>query len=231
MKKQSLIAAAIACLAATTAFAQEVATQSPSLDTSAFKNVMIYGAGGSEGYGLGVGKHINEKFTIRAEYLGWSADDVYTQNSIEYKVNLNLRGGGVFADFRPFEGNFRMVGGVTMRGSSAGLSGSASNGVFTIDGVDYPAAGESIAGKIKFPSTMPYLGIGWGYNGYNKKGLSMGVDLGASFGKAKGELVFSQGLVNAAGATAIAAEQKKFNDEVNKLKFFPVVKVGVSYTF
>lgn len=229
MKKQTLIAVAIACLASSAAFAQE---STPSaFDTSALKNVMIYGAGGSEGYGLGIGKHINEKFTIRAEYLGWSADDIYTQNSIEYKVNLNLRGGGVFADFRPFEGNFRMVGGVTMRGSSAGLTGSASNGVFTIDGVDYSAAGESISGKIKFPSTMPYLGLGWGYNGFNKKGLSMGVDLGASFGKAKGELQFSQGLVTAAGASAIAAEQKKFNDEVNKLKFFPVVKVGVSYTF
>ncbi len=229
MKKQTLIAVAIACLASSAAFAQE---STPSaFETSAFKNVMIYGAGGSEGYGLGIGKHINEKFTIRAEYLGWSADDIYTQNSIEYKVNLNLRGGGVFADFRPFEGNFRMVGGVTMRGSSAGLTGSASNGVFTIDGVDYSAAGESISGKIKFPSTMPYLGLGWGYNGFNKKGLSMGVDLGASFGKAKGELQFSQGLVTAAGASAIAAEQKKFNDEVNKLKFFPVVKVGVSYTF
>lgn len=69
--------------------------------------------------------------------------------------------------------------------------------------------------------------------GYAPKraGLGFFADLGVTDGKPKTTLTVSQGLRAQAGQASINAERNKLQDEIDKLKTYPVLNVGVSYAF
>ncbi|MGR2682407.1 hypothetical protein [Chromobacterium haemolyticum] len=56
------------------------------------------------------------------------------------------------------------------------------------------------------------------------------MDLGVAYGKPKATLTSSEGLTTAAGAD-IEIERKKLQDDLDKLKVWPVIKIGWGYTF
>ncbi|UGA40220.1 hypothetical protein JOS77_13290 [Chromobacterium haemolyticum] len=58
----------------------------------------------------------------------------------------------------------------------------------------------------------------------------MFMDLGVAYGKPKATLTSSEGLTTAAGAD-IEIERKKLQDDLDKLKVWPVIKIGWGYTF
>jgi hypothetical protein len=109
-------------------------------------------------------------------------------------------------------------------------TGRASGGTITINGVAYSAAGESIALDARFPTVSPYLGVGWGHKQADK-GAGFYADLGTAIGRPKVKLTATPGLVAAAGQSNIDAEQQAAQDKADKLRFYPVVKVGFGYTF
>ncbi len=197
----------------------------------ALEGLTPYAVGGTAGYGVGLMKHLSPAWTVRGEWLGATFTETATSGDLRFSGDAHVRGGGLFADYRPYRGNFRLVGGVTVRGSRAALFAEPTAGNFVINGVEYASAGEAIKMKMKYPSTMPYLGLGWGYSPYGYKGLSIGVDFGLSFGKPSGSMTFSSGLSARAGAANIAAEQAKFAREIDKVSYFPSMKVGVAYSF
>lgn len=231
--KKSVLAIVVGISLGGAAFAQESHSTKSVLDGSTVDgpaNFGVYAVAGSGGYGLGLIKHISPNFGIRAEALAYSYNGTYNQNAVTYDVAVKLRDSGVYADYRPFAGMFRVVGGVMINTPSASMSAQPTGGVFTLNGIDYSAAGESISSTIKFPSSMPYVGIGWGYGGYNKKGFSVGVDIGASIGKPSFTYTASSGLTTLAGSD-LQAEADKIRKDVEKIKFYPGFKVGVSYAF
>jgi hypothetical protein len=226
---KSISFAAALLVVSASAFSQD--TSVLSRVAPALEGLTPYAVGGTAGYGLGLMKHVSPAWTVRGEWLGATWRDTATSGDLRFSGDANARGGGLFADYRPYRGNFRVVGGVTLRGSSATLLAEPAAGNFVINGTEYAAAGESIKMKMKYPSTMPYLGLGWGYSPYGYKGLSIGVDFGFSFGKPTGSMTFSSGLSGQAGAANIAAEQAKFARELDKVSYFPSMKVGVAYAF
>lgn len=192
----------------------------------------VYGVAGSGGLGVGLNLPIGPVFGLRGELASLSEKDTYTEDQITYKGDLKLKGNGVFADFRPFAGTFRLVSGVTFGGSSAALDAQATDGTVTIDGQRFSAAGNTLSASIKYPNTMPYLGLGWGHGQHNEPGWTFGLDLGVSIGKPKVTLTGSSGLLAQPGAAAaIAAEQRKVQDDLNSAKVLPVIKFSVGYQF
>lgn len=196
------------------------------------QGVGVYGVVGTGGLGVGLNLPVGPALGIRGELASLTESDTYTEDQITYKGDLKLKGNGVFVDFRPFLGTFRMVGGATFGGTSAALNAQATNGSVTIDGQRFDATGNSLRADIKYPSTMPYIGVGWGHGRHNKPGWTFGVDLGVSIGKPKVKLTGSGGLLAQPGAqAAIAAEERKVQDDLNSAKVLPVVKVSVGYQF
>ena len=196
------------------------------------QGVGVYGVGGTGGLGVGLNLPVGPAFGVRGEIASLTESDTYTEDQITYKGDLKLKGNGVFVDFRPFLGTFRLVGGATFGSSSAALRAQATDGTVTIDGRRFNASGNSLQANIEYPSTMPYLGVGWGHGRFNEPGWTFGLDLGVSIGKPKVKLTGSGGLLAQPGAaSAIAAEERKVQDDLNSAKVLPVIKLSVGYQF
>lgn len=196
------------------------------------QGVGVYGVAGSGGLGVGLNLPVGPALGIRGELASLTESDTYTEDQITYKGDLKLKGNGVFVDFRPFMGSFRMVGGATFGGTSAALNAQATNGSVTIDGQRFDATGNSLRADIKYPSTMPYIGVGWGHGRHNEPGWTFALDLGVSIGKPDVKLTGSGGLLAQPGAAAaIAAEERKVQDDLNSAKVLPVIKFSVGYQF
>lgn len=219
--KKNLLVVLLAALASSQASAGEL-----------YDGFAVYGAAGTGGLGIGISKALTEDFGVRADVMKYDHNVTSTKGSMQYDGKLRLRDAGVYGDWRPFSGNFRLVGGVTVSSSNGDFSATGSGGTYTFNGVTTTAAaGEYVKGKVEFPSVMPYVGVGWGFGNYNKPGLTFGLDIGVAIGKAKGSLDVSSGLVAAVGADNVAAETQKFKDSVEKLSFLPVVKMGFGWAF
>ncbi len=196
------------------------------------QSVGVYGVAGSGGFGVGLNAPLSPMVGMRGELAQFTGSDTYTEDQITYKGDVKLKGSGVFLDVRPFSGVFRLVGGLGFGGTSAALDAQATNGRVTIDGQSFDASGNSLSASIKYPSTMPYVGIGWGHGRHNEPGWTFAFDLGVSIGKPSVTLTGSSGLLAQPGAAAaITAEQQKVQDDLNSAKVLPVVKVSVGYQF
>ena len=217
MKKSLIAVIALGCMTSA-AFAQ-----SP--------DISLYTQVGTEGVGLGVGTHLTDKLGARAEINGFSMSRSVGIESNTYQAKAELKSAAGYFDLFPFEkSSFRLTTGVVFNDSS--LHGNATGSNVNINGTSYSVgAGESLNGRIKLASVAPYLGIGFGHEQQDKAGFSVFGDVGAYYANPKAELNATPGLASAIGAANLAAEQAKLQSYADRLKFYPVVKVGVAYRF
>lgn len=217
----TLAAASLCCAAAAPASAYE-------LD----EGYGLYGLAGTTGVGLGVLKSLNPWFDLRAEFGSASQNRSYSESGIDYDAQVKLRESALYADYRPFSGVFHLTTGVSLSTPTLAMQAQPGpGGTIDINGTSYDATGQWAHAKVNYPSTMPYLGLGWSSSSQTRAGMSFGLDLGAFMGKAKGQVEFSDGLKTAAGSANIAAEQADFSSSVGKLAVWPVIKLAVGYRF
>lgn len=184
---------------------------------------------GTTGLDIGIAERVGGSAGLRmsAEFLDVARD--FERNGATYDAKLKFSSLGLYGDYF-VAGGFRVSAGVLLGSRKASGNAVATNGTITINGTTYPAAGESVFASAKFGSTAPYVGIGWGHH-QSKPGMSFYADLGVAIGKADAKLTPSPGLLTAAGAANVAAEQANLQESVNKLKAYPVLKLGFGYKF
>ena len=184
---------------------------------------------GTTGFELGVAERVGGSSGLRlsAEFLDLGRE--FERNGATYDTRLKFNSLGLYGDYFA-AGGFRLSGGALLGSRKASGRGVATNGTITINGTAYPAAGESVGAEARFPSPAPYLGIGWGHL-QSTSGISVYADLGVVIGKADAKLTPSPGILAAAGAANVAAEQANLQDSVDKLKAYPVLKLGIGYKF
>jgi len=204
-------------------------------DPSLFSQTGIYAIGGSGGIGLGVTKNLYDRYTLRGEWSSYSVDRAITEGDVTYDGRLKLQAAALYVDYHPFEGSFRLTAGLSLAGPRASMEGRATGGTITLNGNVYDATGEYVKAKVEYPSVMPYLGLGWGYRPSGKPGMMWGVDLGVFFGRTTASVTFSPGLVQAATQAGhpedLALEEQKFKDAADGIPIYPLVKVGIGYSF
>jgi hypothetical protein len=233
--KHTSFVAALVALSAPLAWAQ-TAEKSTSLLPG---GLLAYATAGTSGLGLGLGTQVAEKLNLRVEATNYSANVNDTNDDLSIRGKLKLESAGLYGDYFPFAGAFRITGGVMFKSPSGSVTATPVTGTTaTIGNVVYTFdANENVSGTIKYPSTMGYLGVGWGLGKLKEKGFKVGFDLGAGFGSLKSSLKASDGLKNAAANVGkditadLAAEEKKLNDQLNKVNFFPVIKLSLGYAF
>jgi len=190
----------------------------------------IYAGFGTTGLGAGYGYGINDHFAVRGEYSGLSYNTTYNNSGSQYKGSLHLQNVGVYGDWFPFGGVFRVTAGyVNTNNHFDGEADGGSNTV-TINHVRYPLAGESARITVKTPSNVPYLGIGWGHNAA-KKGFGVWGDIGLQFGNPKTHISLSPGLAAMVPPGDVAAEERSINSDVKVAGGYPVLAFGLSYGF
>ena len=192
--------------------------------------VLVYAVGGTGGIGGGLGYRFNDVLTLRGELASLSYSDSMDKDGITYKGDLRLATRAVYLDVHPFSGVFRLTVGLDNGRTRFGGSAVGNGGTVTVNGASYTyGPGDSITADVRYPSTLPYVGLGWGLSG---RGLNVGFDLGVNIGSADLTMTRSASLGAIPGFDAdFAAQRDKYASDVGNLKVFPIVKLSVGYSF
>ena len=185
--------------------------------------------------GLGYAKPFSASWGLRTEYSGGiNVSQDGTTNGMAYSSSVKASQLGGFVDWFPFDNGFRLVAGITANDIKAGLVGNGS-GTATINGKTVNMANEKFNVDIKFPSTSPYLGIGYGHQKSNKPGLGFHADFGLMFGTFTADV--STSLVNKTfyGQTISQADIDKQTQDMRKslasVNYLPRISMGLIYRF
>ena len=191
----------------------------------------LYTKLGVPGVMLGYSQPFGPLFGLRADYgtVG-ERTDRRTENGISYDTKLKLNSAAVLADWFPFAGSFRLTGGITSNQYKLDLLASGAGGSLSIGNTTYATtANDKFNVQVKFPSSAPYLGLGWGHGEGN--GLRFSVDLGARIGKATVSYALSGPLANQVSQADIDAELADLRDGVGKVRAIPQISFGLGYSF
>ncbi|MCX5591889.1 hypothetical protein [Alcaligenes endophyticus] len=203
----------------------------------------IYGKAGFLGVGVGYAHSLSPNLTLRGDFTTIGS---YSRNGsstdFDYRGKLHNDVGTAYLDYFPFDNGFRLTAGLGVRNTKIKAHARpSSTGTINIGNAkDIPFDGnDSANAEAKFPSVAPYLGLGWGHNiGPNRRaGWGFIADAGVYFGKPKVSLNVNQDLRNkitAAGFNAdeeVQRQKNDFEDDAHKLRVFPALFIGVSYTF
>jgi hypothetical protein len=168
---------------------------------------------------------------VRGEYAGGlSVNKDGNQEGVNVIGNFKASRLGAFADWFPIGGGFRLVGGLTANDIKADLNGVGS-GFSTINGKSVDMTGETFNVQVKFPSTTPYLGIGYGHQKSDTKGFGFYADLGVMIGTFTADTTTS--LVNKKGVTQadVDAQTQKIRDSLSGLSALPSASLGLLYRY
>ena len=185
---------------------------------------------GTTGFEVGFAQKLSDQSGIRvdAEFLSYKRN--FSTSDVDYDTKLKFGNAGVFYDHF-LSDSFHLSLGALIGTRKLQGTGKASGGTITINGVAYPAAGESLTLDARFPTVSPYLGLGWGHNLTSANRSGFYFDLGAAVGRPKVTLTATPGLVAAAGQSNIDAEQRSAQDKADKLRVYPVLKVAFGMSF
>jgi len=190
---------------------------------------------GLPGIVVGYAHSVNDQLGLRADAgTTGNISSNRTESDVPYRARLKYNRVGLFGDYHPFGGRFRLTAGVTVNDASLKLDSRFDGGTpVTINTTTItPTPADYFRAHVKIPRLTPYFGIGWGHQP-QEAGLGFVADVGVSIGKAK--VTVDQNLVeNYPGLISQAdvdAETRQLKDEVGKLRILPHVAVGMSYRY
>jgi hypothetical protein len=192
---------------------------------------------GTLGLGVELSYPISQSFGLRVNVDSYKYSRSFNQQEIDYDGKATLRTGSLLFDWYPFANNFRISAGPMYNGNKVGLTGKPTGGTFTINDVTYQASDVgSLDGQVTFKKYVPYAGIGYGRP--IGTGFSLTFDLGVVFqGTPQAALSATCGptSVNTPLCTQlqndVAAQQAEANDKLKNYRYYPVLAVGLAYTF
>ena len=182
------------------------------------------------GVGLEVAKGFTPNFGVRAGFNYFSYAYDAEESDVSYDFELELKSFAMFADWHPFKGAFRLSGGLLINGN--GLTGNAKpTAPVDIGGTDYSL--DSINLDISYNTIAPYFGLGWDTTFGDRDNWGFAFDLGLIYsGSAEAALsVSGPGKVAAIGAGDVKKEQDELQNDLDSLKWWPVVSAGLVYQF
>lgn len=196
----------------------------------------VYAAGGTQGLTLGTAQSLSERWGGRLEATVLPTTSYsFVDGGIDYRGEVRVARAAGLADWHPWGGSFRLVGGLSGGRSEGEFSGRASSsGLLTVGDVTVLVSpADAYAVTVKFPAVMPYLGVGWGH--LPQRGWGFIADVGVQFGRPKvtGELSASlRAKIVAAGRdpdVELDRELDAVRDGIGGIQAFPVASIGVSY--
>jgi hypothetical protein len=192
---------------------------------------------GTTGFGGDVGWRIAPATSVRLGYsaLDWEHD--VTTSDVRYDGRLKLSNLSGLVDFHPIGPLFRLTGGLVYNGTKYDATGQPTGGTFTLGGRTYAASDVgSLAGTVKpGRSLAPYLGVGYG--NVAGAGLNFYFDVGVIFqGRPRADLNAACGPALSASACAqlqsdVEAEEARLRDELRRLRYYPVLNLGLTIGF
>ncbi len=195
----------------------------------------VYASLGLPGLTVGYAYTLSPMFGVRADVgTTGSIQRQQTESGVDFDGTAKYNRVGLFGDWFPFSGGFRLTGGLTLAQASLDLKSNFTNGsTVDVNGITVATApGDYFNAKLKYPSAMPYLGIGWGHQG-GEAGLGFSFDLGVSIGKPKMStdtnlLDNHPGIITQAD---IDAKTEDLRQSLDKISILPAFSIGLNYRF
>ncbi len=186
------------------------------------------------GLGVEVTKSMTASLNARVGFNTWSYDKNFSDNDgIEYDFNLELRSMSALLDWHPFNGGFRLSGGLFYNKNNINATARPQSS-YTIGNNTYTAAQiGSVSANIDFKTMVPYLGIGWGNAVGKDKRLGFVFDLGIVYQGSPDVSMQATGLVasDPTFQADLAQEEQQLQNDVYDFKYYPVISLGMSYQF
>ena len=197
--------------------------------TATSQAAQVYAGAGLSGIHAGYGYKLSNHLSVRGELAGGlKIKRDGRREGLDYSGEFSTTRGAALIDFYPMAGGLRLTAGLTANRTRVTLNGRGTNG--TVNGKPVDLTGETFQVRLNYPSTTPYIGIGWAHQP-DATGLGFFADVGVQIGRFKTEV--STSLVGKYGITQadVDAEAKKVRDSVNKLSVLPSVSMGLTYGF
>ena len=241
MKK--LLLAGITFLSASSIYAGgDIVPVEPVVDTHTEMENSTYNVAikaGTLGVGLDISHMFTDNFGLRANINGLKFNDTRDVSDINYDADLHLFTAGLLADYYPFENNFRLSAGVYYNDNHAdGTFVPASGTSFDFGDHTYTSAeiGKIDSGAYYDDNIAPYIGIGWGDKS-SSDGWGFTLDIGALYqGSTK---VYANPAINSSLPAPIRnqinqdieKERAQIEDDIKDYKWYPVIMIGINYSF
>jgi hypothetical protein len=190
--------------------------------------------GASVNYGLG-GLGVDLGVAVMPDFVnlraglngGLDMSGTTTPDQIKYDYSLNTGYKTLGADWHPFGGSFRLSAGYAW--SDIALDVAATPATNTAFGGGTLPANTTVNGQTKY-GNAPYLSLGWGNHAPRNGGLFFNTELGVMF-TGKPDVNLNDATLVAAGLTQTQINAEKDKIKNDAIDFFPIVKLGLGYTF
>jgi len=207
------------------------------LGASAYAQDSYVGVGLPGLFTLGYAHPMSASWGLRADYAGGiNVSKDGNQDGVNATGSIKASRLGAYADWYPFGGGFRLVGGATFNDIKAELN-AVGSGTATINGQPVTMNGETFNVAIKYPSTTPYVGIGYGHHLSDSKGIGFYADLGVMIGSFTADTTTSlvgkkfQDGVTTIKQSDIDAQTQKMRDSLGSLTVLPSASIGLLYRY
>lgn len=185
--------------------------------------------GGTTGLGVGgtIGliRHFNARFGINTGSLNYD----FEEEGLRYEADFDIDNKYFLLDWYPFRrSNFRASAGMVANSTTFTATATIDSAV-GIGGTTINTG--SATTTISFASAATYYGVGWGNAIGRRTRFGFSVDVGLL---AQGEPTVDLRVNDPSGTVSVddvELERQDIAEEVDALKFFPAISVGVSYHF
>lgn len=197
---------------------------------------------GSMGAGVVVTQPVTERIALQAFWQGASINREIESDTLTYQGDLKLSQLGFSSQWRPFAKNFFVSIGL-VRSQNKVLLNTDEAGAFILGNDNY-IGNVSIAGTANFAPVSPIIRIGWDTLRLNQKGLGYFVELGLLWQDTPEVELSATGTATKSNSTlvlnavnhpqfqkSLENEQSSLEEELDALQLFPVLNVGIRYTF
>ena len=224
----------------------------PETSTKPFSAVGIDVKVGTGGIGFDIATPLARKWNLRGSGYFFKYNVSITENYVTYSSDLQLASGALSLDWYPFNGKFRLSGGLIAYNAND-ITGTATlnpNQSFTLNGTTYYASltdPPHATGTLYLGNKVgPVFSFGWGNIVPRKasKHFSVPVEIGFAYvGYPNVDLNFVGTICNEYGTACqdaesnptfqsdLAAQRSKYRDDLSALRFYPIVSIGFGYKF
>jgi hypothetical protein len=189
--------------------------------------------------GADVGYKFNPNLHARLGVNAIGFGTNYGSQGIDYNANFNPTNIHLLGDYFPFGGGLRLTGGLVLQNNGISATGKPNGaGQVVINNNPYNATDlGTLEAEGSFSNSIaPYLGIGFGTP--ISPGLGFNIDAGVMFAGSPTVKLRANNispLVPIATQNQIrqdlAAQEQRTNNDISGFSVFPVISIGVSYTF
>ena len=207
------------------------------LSTNTFAATGSFAVGprvGVQGFGFDVRTPFSENIFGRVGFNYFKYTKTFDDGQIKLKGKLDLITAPIMLDWHPFDrSGFRLSAGIAYNGNRVKVTGTPS-GIVTLEGQQFtPAQIGSVTAKVKFRNAIASVAtVGYDSSFINNSPWSFNVEAGLMYtGKPKLS-VSSTGDGGALVAPFVKKDGEKTLKDLRKfLEFYPVLSIGMKYTF